>query len=325
MKRDSYFDNYKGLLIILVVVAHFTAPFTEKDHLMNFIVTAIYCFHMPAFVFISAYFSKKNDLLKLVKTLLVPYVIFQIIYFIFLNFICGSESPFQILNPKFSLWFLLSLFCWRILIDKIIRIKGILPVSFILGLLAGFDTTFGAFGSLGRTITFLPFFILGYTFDKEKFMNFANKNAVRIGSFILLFFIFLFLFFQCDYINFQVLIMKYSYEEINLLQWGWLYRIFVYLSSTFLIYLIAVVIPGNRHWYTYLGQITMSIYLLHGIIYNVIKNLTNFYDNIDTVTGMILVLLFAVLLSFVLSLPPFFYIIKKLSAMPIEKLLISNK
>jgi len=325
MKRDSYFDNYKGLLIILVVISHFVGAFTGKSHLFTFIVIAIYSFHMPAFVFVSAYFSKNNSLLKLVKTLLIPYVFFQIIYFILAKYMWGREEQFQILSPYFTLWFLLSLFCWRFLIDKIIRIKGILPISFILGILVGFDTTIGGFGSLGKTMRFLPFFILGYTFNKEKFMNFINKRTIKTGSYLLLISIFLSLFFSCDYISIHVLTMKNSYTKVDLLKWGWLYQTFVYIISTLLIYLIATAIPKNRHWYTFLGQRTMSIYLLHGIIYKIIRYQTHLYDNIDTEAGRILVLLFAVFLSFILSLKPFDCLIKRLSTIPIEKLLIRNK
>ncbi len=319
MKRDSYFDNFKGILILLVVIGHFIGSFLYKNNLMEFLIITIYSFHMPAFVFISAYFSKRNNFLKLVKTFLIPYFIFQSIYFIFLYF-SGRESQFSILRPYFALWFMLSLFCWRILTDKIIRIKGIVPISYIMGILVGYITIIGAFGAIGRTITYLPFFILGYTFNKERYMKFADNNTVKISSFIIFILILIFLYFGCDYINFDILIMKYSYEKSGILSWGWLYRTLIYIFSTFLVYLITIIIPRNKHWYTYLGQRTMSIYLLHGIIYKVIQYQTNLYDTVNTTFEMILILFLAIILTFILSLKPFDTLIKKLSSIPIEKL-----
>ncbi|WMJ86364.1 acyltransferase family protein [Anaerocolumna sp. MB42-C2] len=320
MNRDSYFDNYRGLLILLVVIGHFAGAFIYKNHLMEFLVITIYGFHMPAFAFISAYFSKKNNLVKLIKTLLIPYFIFQIIYFLFLYYI-GRESDLELLQPYFTLWFMLSLFCWRLIIDRIIKIKGILAISYIVAVLAGYVTVIGAFGAIGRTITYLPFFILGYTFNKEKFMKFADRKYIKIGAGIVLTLIFVILYFNSDYIDFDVLIMKYSYVKSDLLQWGWLYRSLVYVFSTVLIYLIAVVIPRNKHWFTYLGQRTMSIYLLHGLIYKFIQYRTNLYDTVDTVIEMLFILLLAIILTFILSLKPFDMLIRKISSVPIEKLL----
>lgn len=121
---------------------------------MKFLETSIYLFHMTAFAFICGHFSRKNDLLRLVKRIFVPYVILQIVYHILLNYVWGRETDFRLLLPKYSLWFLLSLFCWRVLIDKIIKIKGIIPISFLLGILVGFDTSIGEFAAIGRTVAF---------------------------------------------------------------------------------------------------------------------------------------------------------------------------
>lgn len=319
MQRDNFFDNYKAFLILLVVIGHFTGSFTNENHFMNFLVTSIYCFHMPAFVFVSAYFSNRNNFYKLLKTLFLPYLIFQFIYYLLQN-LYENNVNLNLLTPKFSLWFLLSLFCWRVFIDKLIKIKGILPLSILAGVLVGFVNSIGAFGALERTITFLPFFILGYNFNKESFMNHAKKPAVKAASAALLAIILTILYFYCDYIDFDVLIMKYSYAKSDILQWGWLYRLFIYMFSSLFIYLLAVVMPKNRHTFTYIGQRTMSIYLLHGIIYKIAQNSFHMDRWINELKGMLMILLLAILLTFILSLKPFDYLVRKLSSLPVEKL-----
>ena len=55
--RSAYWDNIKGFLIILVVFAHCLFNL-QNSPLNNAVVDAIYMFHMPAFVFVSGYFSK---------------------------------------------------------------------------------------------------------------------------------------------------------------------------------------------------------------------------------------------------------------------------
>lgn len=65
----------------------------------------------------------------------------------------------------------------------------------------------------------------------------------------------------------------------------------------------------------------MSIYLMHGIIYKFLQYQTNLYHTINTVIEMLLILLFAILLTFILSLKPFDILIRKISSIPIEKLL----
>ena len=59
-ERLKSWDNIKGILIILVVFAQFLYDLQDKV-ITNFIVDMIYMSHMPAFVFTSGYFSKKES------------------------------------------------------------------------------------------------------------------------------------------------------------------------------------------------------------------------------------------------------------------------
>jgi fucose 4-O-acetylase-like acetyltransferase len=323
MQRDNFFVNYKALLILLVVIGHFTGPFRNESYFFEFLVISIYCFHMPAFVFITGYFSRKNDLLRLVKSLLIPYLLFQVLYYL-MNYFFDRNSDFSLLTPNFSLWYLLSLFCWRIMIDKAVKIKGILFLSIAAGVLVGFITGIGAYGTVERTITFFPFFIMGHMFNKDKFIKYAEKLPVKIVSALLLCLLFTYLYFSCESINFNVLLMKYSYEKQDVLQLGWLYRLLVYLFATLFTFLIAVIIPRKKHCYTYIGQRTMSIYLFHGIVYKIAQYGFHMDRYINETGGMLLILLCAVFLTYILSLKPFDYIIKKISSLPLENLFRLN-
>lgn len=80
-QRDYLFDNYKALLIILVVIGHFIEPAYKNNTLLYTLKWLIFSFHMPAFIFISGYFSKRElSFGTLVRKLAVPYVIYELLY-----------------------------------------------------------------------------------------------------------------------------------------------------------------------------------------------------------------------------------------------------
>jgi len=114
-KRDSYFDNAKILLIFLVVFGHFIQSYIDMNLFISYMYNFIYTFHMPAFIIISGFFAKgiyeKGYIWKLTKKLILPYVLFQVIYGFFYYFLHGKETfKLELLDPKWSLWFLISLF-----------------------------------------------------------------------------------------------------------------------------------------------------------------------------------------------------------------------
>ena len=56
--RNYFLDNYKALLIVLVVIGHFIEPCYENNDFLTILKWVIFSFHMPAFIFISGFFSK---------------------------------------------------------------------------------------------------------------------------------------------------------------------------------------------------------------------------------------------------------------------------
>lgn len=122
---------------------------------------------MPLFVFISGFFSRRENL-KL-STIIKPLVVFQLINVIIISILRSNFSVSYFLIPHWTLWYLLSLVFWRIILkctpDKLINTPYVyLGITFVAALLIGLFLPYGRILSIQRTISFLPFFLLGYYF-----------------------------------------------------------------------------------------------------------------------------------------------------------------
>ena len=114
-KRVEYVDLYRGIGIILMIMAHigFGSMF---DHY-------IHAFHMPMFFFVSGYFFKLDSAEKFfkqkMKTLLVPYVFYASVIYFGCSVLYGkpedslTHTLLYMSSTKFiaaALWFLTALF-----------------------------------------------------------------------------------------------------------------------------------------------------------------------------------------------------------------------
>ena len=130
-KRLYFFDNAKGILIILVVFGHMINVLFKFRGVESEVVSAIwhciYIFHMPCFVFISGFFSKKAvPPLKLLNGILIPYLIFNTLFYVMkLHF----TMP---LFPDSAMWYLFALGFWRIVLPYLDKIKHVFILSVFL-------------------------------------------------------------------------------------------------------------------------------------------------------------------------------------------------
>src|SRR4051812_39736772 len=166
-QRTFYFDNAKFILIFFVVFGHMLRSFIEDNETIYTIYKVIYTFHMPAFILVSGFFAKgfyqKGYIKKITKKLIIPYLIFQTIYSVFYYFLYGqSEITLDPFNPHWSLWFLISLFCWHLMLLLFAKYNSVvsITVSLAIGLLVGYEDWISNYLSLSRTFVFFPFFLL---------------------------------------------------------------------------------------------------------------------------------------------------------------------
>lgn len=253
--RSTYWDTVKAFLIFLVVLGH-TGTALNKG-----LLSAIYAFHMPLFVFVSGYFSKKKTAKNYwvgVKRLIIIYLVFDILY-IGLDLILGEAFSFKrIITPSFALWYILSLIFWRSIIqiipNSIMQKKWIvLTVSMILALVAGF-VPLGTQMSFQRTFVFLPFFMMGYYARDSvvvEWIRSSNKFFMAV------------VFVALGVVCYLWLPVFYSNTSYSAGLADMLMRLLQILVAIALCAAFLGLVPEKLGRFTDLGKWTLLIYLLH--------------------------------------------------------------
>lgn len=268
--RDAYYDNAKFFLIFFVVFGHFIQSYIHDEKWIFSLYTTIYTFHMPAFILISGFFAKgfhkKGYLKKITKKLIVPYLLFQGIYSIYYFFI-NNASAIEIdpLYPQWSLWYLMSLFCWNVLLFVFAKWKA--SISLILavaiGVFVGYFDEINSYLSLSRTFVFFPFFLLGYFFKKEHFETF-RAHKFKITSIVLLAAFFVAIFFMPE-VDYKWLFGSKPYEALSTGHFnGGLIRIGLYGLTLLAVFSFLALVPRQNYFFTKWGTSSLYVYLLHG-------------------------------------------------------------
>ena len=185
-EREAFFDNAKGLTVLVVIFSH-----TCMSYVMLFDVAVLRaCFlmgalvAMPAFSFLSGHLSsatltprRKVGIAKMLCT----FVVYQVLYFVaaqvFVDLhvhgpgIMGGMGaqhkealPLPVWHQENVSWFLLCLIVWRATLPLFARLKRPIAVSVLVSLATIFMDEGQNFMPI---FGFLPFFIIGHTFSRE--------------------------------------------------------------------------------------------------------------------------------------------------------------
>lgn len=191
-QRDEKIDNIKGALMLLVIFGHMIEPLINADRMLSDIYNFVYLFHIPAFVLLSGYLSGYSSSIKwnsLMKGIIIPLLMFSVIYELpdLLN--TGNISGYlKSLTPNWLLWFLVSMFFWRLLTPLVMMVRFAIPFSILLSILISLTSVDGYTYGVFRTVIFFPFYLTGVMLNsqREKFESFKVKHLLSLGSLALL-------------------------------------------------------------------------------------------------------------------------------------------
>ena len=254
-KRLILWDNAKGILIFLVVFGHFLYGNTGGAS-ARLILTAIYAFHMPAFAFISGFFTKeKHDFRKL----LTAYVIFD---GIFLFYHLHQTGTFTLIEPYYICWYLIALIVWRLVTPRIAKFRIALPVLIAAALLCGYAADITNAFALARILAFWPFFMCGYILKDNDFEKARKKYTLPYG--ILFGVLFLISIIQANRVfrigSHDYTMMPYAEPERIFL------RIVLFCCAVLALLAILFTLPDKKlPLLTSWGKNSMAIFLLHRI------------------------------------------------------------
>ena len=267
-KRYYIFDNFKGILIFMVVFAHFLFEYsnTHIDSLSRKIVVFVYFFHMQSFVFISGFFSSENSTnIKNILKLMILYYIFNFSVNLILYFYDNTQINF--LYPLYSYWYILSLFYWRIIIKFCNDIPLIFGISVVVSLLEGYWDCFSGIFAVYKTIVFFPYLLAGFKFAKINKIDSIlswKRSIFKHFIFLILFFFFSYLIslYICKNNITNEVILMLTYNKTNNIK----HRIIIMICSFIFIILIFLLLPDKKiilinKW----GKNSLYIYLFHRI------------------------------------------------------------
>ena len=270
-------DNIKVLLIFLVVFNHLIAfQLVKVDVVVRYVWYAITIFHMPAFVFMSGYLSKKpQDVLRNVKNLLIPYILgYSLTWYAYIWL--GKSMDYELLRPSGTvMWYVLALFAYRLTIEALGKVRFIVPISIIFALWAGTRPEFTTYLSTSRIVVFFPFFVAGYLWksDYTKIVRkFKGKWVLVPISGLLLYGIPNFMI--ANEMPVDILRGNHSYQVSGMDDvTGMLIRLLMYLVSFVLVLTFLALMPDRKLPITFVGRNTMGIYFFHYPIMIVLNGL----------------------------------------------------
>lgn len=265
--HDNYFDNLKGFLIICVILGNsleYIAPSTIDFH---YFILFLYLFHMPMFAFISGYCCKKSKRTtheKVIDTIKI-YLFAQIFYYLFNKFILHKTIKFELLKPSWTLWYLLALAFWYIISDYINDYKKAFFMSIILSLILGFDKTIGTYASSSRIFFFLPFFIAGLEFNKDKFLKAFRKYTL---PFLLLLSVILgIVYLIVDFTDVELLFEYTDYTfYVPSATFPFFIRVFHYIGAFIIGIFMLLIFPSKKLFLSWIGKNSLILYVSHAAI-----------------------------------------------------------
>ena len=284
--RDYWFDNIKGLLMIAVVTGHLTAQIIKYSNMMTTLYYILNCFHMGAFLILTGYLSKRRinekDYVSVICKNIIPYLSAQILMYLtsvlFKNGLKAANatyldrSHFTFSLPIFQLWYLASIILYAFFCIKAQpKRKPLLFMSTAIAasLLCGYFQQINVF-RISKAIGFFPFFLLGYFLTPE-FMEKVKKKWYSVVLALCVW---------CGYLFFMsnrewtkglksLFGLATRYQDFPAV-YGNLSPVLVRLLFLLLVPVVAIAFyalcPRKKTIFTKLGQNSMYIFVLHGII-----------------------------------------------------------
>jgi fucose 4-O-acetylase-like acetyltransferase len=273
--RNIHLDNAKAALIVLVIFGHCIEPARQSSGILQALYLFLYAFHMPALAMVSGVFSPRDYSREMVgksfRALIIPFLAFELLYEGAHVITTGQFSHYaQHMEPYWLLWFLPSLFMWRIALPAFLRLRFPLVSAILISFLVGASMTDGYYLDILRTAVFFPFFLVGAMY-RGRFMSFQDSRrwrAVAVACLVLgLYLAFLYRGLALGWVYGAA---SFSELQVSIVR-GIAMRSLLYMASAALAVAFLLVMPRSETRLGSLAPLMIYAYLWHGFVMKVLE------------------------------------------------------
>lgn len=300
------FSNMKAILMASVVAVHLLEQWPERTRTGLSIWLFFYIFVMPAFMFVSGYFSKdlKNNHQNIIEKYLLPYIVMTC-YICLSQLIVYGTTSFSLIKPVYMTWYWLALAIYKVVLNDFIKIRYIIPISFVISAISGCFSTVNSTLTIGRGLSFFPFFLLGY-FCTEQHIKMIKKLPKAIGYTVLIFSLVL-CYIIARFANFSnvlsvALDFDRPFSDITFENYyGVLFKACFLVFALIIIYGFIIVLPQNKTFISYMGDNTVTVYSFHAFFIMIVHKFHILSQG--RVLPLIIIFVLTVLIMLLLSIP----------------------
>lgn len=271
---------------------------------------------MPLFVLLSGYFSRRKnnvrELFRSLKSIAVTLVVFQILSLALLYFIRHEFSLEYLVRPYWTLWYLMSLLLWRIILhftpEKLLQRPIIyLVIATTISIVSSLVLPYGWIFAIQRTLSFYPFFLLGY-YMGHSLIKIPINTQTKVFALIVIVIL------SC-----MVFMGVWSNNTIKLLLGAYRFHVdqlpakLIFFSCSVMMSLSFYIVFRECSGLAQIGSDSLFYYLYHGIIIQFVLiplfEYFNFSWNFITITSCFL---FIVIVLWLMSKSKLLYKLTKL-------------
>ncbi|WP_250403632.1 acyltransferase family protein [Streptomyces cellostaticus] len=325
--RDPWWDNTRFVSASLIVVLHTMGSIMDRHGPLHAFHVAAWAFRVPVFVVLAGVFSSAGPLgarhlRTLLRSIVLPALLFSLLFSVE-SYALGSPFALHITQLPWTLWFLMSLFFWRLLLPLVAQLRHPLVVTTAVALAVGYVEEFGLQFSASRTLVYMPLFHFGWRLGQGGFGKwFESRWSLPAAAAGVLASGLVAWRWHRD-IQGTWLSMRHAYRADTALgmEGAWLIRLAVLASAAALVLCLLRLVPKRRlPLISALGAGGFTVYLLHPLVILPLRE-KGLIERADTTPELIVLLLGAVLLTGLLASAPVRRLAQPLTQPPVGWLL----
>ncbi|WP_460110762.1 acyltransferase family protein [Streptomyces sp. YKOK-J1] len=325
--RNPWWDNTRFVSAALIVVLHTMGSIMDRYGALHAFHVAAWAFRVPAFVVLAGVFSSAGPLgprhlRTLLRSIVLPALLFSVLFSVE-SYALGSPFTLHITQLPWTLWFLMSLFFWRLLLPLVAQLRHPLAVTTAVALAVGYVEEFGLQFSASRTLVYMPLFYFGWRLGQGMFSKwFESRWSLPVAAAGVVAAGLAAWRWHRD-IQGTWLSMRHAYKADTALgmEGAWLVRLAVLASAATLVLCLLRLMPKRRlPLVSALGAGGFTVYLLHPLVILPLRE-KGLIERADTKPELIALLLGGVLLTALLASAPVRRLAQPLTRPPVGWLL----